>query len=326
MIRSVIRHENLKNIRIEQDMTQTSLAEKSGVNLSTIKSVETGRSETSRDKVEKIANALGVDISELWLEDYRWTKVIAVASNKGGCGKTSVAGSLASSLSEIDDNRILLIDGDMQMHLSYSYGMQQDEKNSLLEALIKEDDLQNYIKKTEYPNIDIIIADFKMSKIEMILFTKTLREILITRMLKNTIDSGTYDFIIFDTNPTLGILNYNILHSCDYAIVPVELTAFGLLGLENIIDYIEEVKPANPKLTLLGVLRTKVDRRESLTIDCEKTIHKTFGDKVFKAYISVDANVKKSQMYQLPLSTFMQTSRANMQYQVLAREVLSLVK
>ncbi|TCO70670.1 AAA family ATPase [Marinisporobacter balticus] len=319
--------QRIRERRIEVDFTQQYLSELSGITLSLIKAVETGRSETSYKNVVKIANALKIDIDEIFIEGFRNTKVIAVANNKGGCGKTSVVSSLSYAIAEMDkDTKVLVIDSDMQMNLTRSYGLDRDLEKNLNTALVNEQNLIDFIIPTEYENIDIIVSDLGLSTIDMLLFTKKLRESVFKRILQPIINKGLYDYIIIDTNPTLGLLNFNILNACDYVLIPVELTSFGIQGLEILTEYFDEVRTINDKLQILGVLRTKVDKRENITKEAEEILVDVFGDIVFESYISVDTNVKKAQWDSLPLSIYSKNSRAAKQYKSLAKEVVKLAK
>jgi len=317
-------YEKIKECRVEKGLTQADLSEKSGINISIIKSLETGRSITNDENIKIITDALNIDFGEIVNEDYRETKVIAVTNNKGGSGKTSVVASLGYCLAEMD-KKVLLIDSDMQMNLSFSYGFGQDPKN-LNNAILEENDLQNYIKQTEYENIDIILADFELASLDMIIFTKKLRETVFKRILQNTIDSGKYDYILIDTNPTLSLLNYNILNGSDYVIVPVEMTAFGILGLEVLTRFIKESQEMNSELKLAGVLRTKVDKREGITEEANKVLESIFEVEIFDSSIPIDTNVKKAQWEQQPLNIFSKNSRANKAYRRFAKELISVIK
>ena len=169
------------------------------------------------------------------------TKVIAVSNNKGGSGKTTVAGNLAYSLMQ-QGKKVLLIDADMQINLTRSYDLSKNSEKSLYDALIKENSLQHYIINTKYPNIDFIISDHMLSAIDMELFTKKLRETVFERILRPVKSENSYDYIIIDTCPFLGLLNYNILVASDYVLVPVELSAFGIEGLEPLTNFFEEAR------------------------------------------------------------------------------------
>ena len=317
--------EKIRKRRLEVEFTQQDLANASGISLSLIKALETGRSESGKENIEKIAQSLGLDVGDIYIDDYRDTKVISIANNKGGSGKTSVVSGLGYALAD-KGYKILFIDGDAQFNLSYSFGMSIDPEKSLNHAIINERGLDEYIQGTEYENIDIIISDFDMALIEMKLFTKVMRESIMKKILMPIVNAGIYDFIIFDTNPTLGILNFNILNASNYVVIPVELSSFGIIGLNTIRDYIEEIKTFNTGLSLAGVLMNKVDKRESITDDAQEVLKDTFGDIVFKSYISIDTNIKKAQWDRQPLDVFKRNARANKQFKSFAEEVVRIVK
>lgn len=253
------------------------------------------------------------------------TKVIAVSNNKGGSGKTTVTGNLAYTLMQ-NDKKVLLIDADMQINLTRSYDLKKNIDRSLYDALINERPLEEYIMNTKYENIDFIISDHMLSSIDMELFTKKMRETLFQRILRSTIESEEYDYILIDTSPFLGLLNYNILVASDYVLVPVELSAFGIEGLEPLTNFFEEARLINKDLQFLGIVETKVDQRESTTDITREILRDLFSDKILKSYIPIDINIKKSQFAAEPLGVFIPYSRAAGAYRELAKEVMQLVE
>ena len=253
------------------------------------------------------------------------TKVIAVSNNKGGSGKTTVAGNLAYSLMQ-QGKKVLLIDADMQINLTRSYDLSKNSEKSLYDALINANSRQHYIINTKYPNIDFIISDHMLSAIDMELFTKKLRETVFERILRPVKSENSYDYIIIDTCPFLGLLNYNILVASDYVLVPVELSAFGIEGLEPLTNFFEEARLINTNLQFLGIIETKVDLRESTNDVTREILRDLFKDKVLNSYIPIDINIKKSQFAGEPLSVFTSGSRAAIAYEDLAKEVISLVE
>ncbi|MBL4937740.1 AAA family ATPase [Clostridium sp. YIM B02515] len=316
--------DKIHNRRIELDITQKEVAEKVGVSISVIKALETGRSDSTVETLEKIAELLGLKLDEVYNPEYRDTKVISVVNNKGGVGKTSVCGSIAYALSEMD-YKILCIDADMQMNLTHSLGLSKNPMHLGL-AIEKEDDLINYIHKTSYPNIDFIVSDLAMSTTEMLLFTKVERESILKHMLKNIINQGIYDFIIFDTNPVLGILNYNVLNVSEYVIIPIELSIFAIDGLDTLVKYINSIKKTNEKLDIAGIVINKYDLREKkITETCEDIVKEIFGDKIFKTRIGVDTKIKQAQLESIPVMCADTTSRISKQYRDLAKEVVKVV-
>lgn len=310
--------------RMDLDITQKEVAESIGISVSVIKALETGRSDSSIGTLEKLSKLLNFNLEEIYNEDFRETKVLGVVNNKGGVGKTSVCGSLAYALSQMN-YKILCIDADMQMNLTHSFGLEKSSKHLGI-AMEREDDLLDYIQKTEYENIDFIVSDLAMSTTEMMLFTKIERESVIKHMLKNVINEGLYDFIIFDTNPVLGILNYNVLNVSDYVIIPIELSIFAIDGLDTLIKYINSIKKTNDKLIIAGIVINKYDLREKkITENCEDIVGEIFGDKIFKTKIGIDTKIKQAQLESIPVMCLDKTSRISKQYKELAREVIKVV-
>ena len=310
--------------RIEMDITQKEVAERIGVSLSVIKALETERSNSSTETLEKLAELLDLNIDEIYNPEYRETKIISIINNKGGVGKTSVCNSLSYALSEMN-YKVLCIDADMQMNLTHSFGLEKSPKNLGI-AIEREDNLLNYIQKTKYENIDFIVSDLSMSTTEMLLFTKIERESVLKHMLKDVINNGLYDFIIFDTNPVLGILNYNVLNVSEYVIIPIELGIFAIDGLDTLIKYINSIKKTNEKLTIAGIVINKYDLREKkITETCEDIVTEIFRDKVFNTRISVDTKIKQAQLESVPVMHLGSNIRIVKQYMDLAKEVIKVV-
>lgn len=252
------------------------------------------------------------------------TTVISVSNNKGGSGKTTLSGNLAFCLAKMD-KKVLMIDADMQMNLTRSYDFTQNRDINLYNAIIKEEDLSHYIKKTSYENLDLIISDYMLSALDMKIINKQNREFIFKTILQTIIDSKNYDYVIIDTCPFLGLLNYNILVASDFVLIPVELSAFGIEGLEPLSNFIDEVKINNEKLQILGIVETKVDNRESTTEETRSLLRELFSSKIMKSSIPVDINIKKSQFAGKPICDFAPSSRAALWYLELAKEVNLIV-
>ena len=262
------------------------------------------------------------------------TVVLAVANHKGGSGKTSVAGGLIYTFAKMG-YKVLGIDGDTQMNLTRSFNFNRNPKANLMSAIndeksIKECILSGCIINTRLENIDFILADHEMASAEMVLFTKIERERVIRKKLQDVVsqtqEEDGYDFIVFDTNPNLGLLNFNILVASDEVIIPVELSIFGIEGLEVLLGFCKEVRQVNPDLNIAGVVLNKVDARKSITHDAIKVIENIFGDIIFETQIRTDTKVEQAQWEKLPLHEFNEKSRANQEIQELAKEVLKVVQ
>ena len=196
------------------------------------------------------------------------TKVICFANNKGGSGKSTTCANVGCGLAGLG-KKVLLIDGDMQLNLSLSYFPEEKvlefargEKN-LYYAVKDQKDLKDYIIPTPYENIDLIPSSTLMSSVEYELFTKWQREFILRKGLRETVDSGKYDYILIDSPPTLGGWVMNVLCASDALIVPVEATPWGLFGLGNMFEFLEVVRPIAPELRMTGLVVTKVDARKN---------------------------------------------------------------
>lgn len=311
--------------RLRLDITQKTMSDESGISLSIIKQIETGRSVSTVENLKTLCEYLDLNIDDVYKADYRETAVISVINNKGGVGKTSVTSSLSYALSEMN-KKVLCIDGDMSMNLTDSMGIERTEKH-FGRAIEKEEDLIGYIKPTQYNNIDFIVSDESMSNIDMILFTKIERESIVKHILRNIVNQGIYDYIIFDTNPVLSMLNYNILNASNYVIIPVTLERFSITGLNTLIKTINSTKKTNEDIKIAGILINKYDRRQKImTEDCEEILNELHKDLLFKTIISVDSKISQAQMKSIPVLATDKNSRISSQYKDFAKEVNKIVK
>lgn len=317
-----IEYENLRRARLNKDLTQKELASLSGVNLSIIKALETGRG-ADRNKIAALCDVLDLNIDEIYYADYRNTRVISIVNNKGGCGKTSICGSLGYVLAE-QGNRILLIDGDAQRNLTSSYGIGKREAH-FGKAIEREQGLlvDDYIVHTCYENIDIVVADASMGTLDMLMFTKMHRENIVKGVLQELISSGIYDFVLIDTNPNLSLLNFNIVNASNYVIIPVQMASFDIEGISTVIDFIRGIQKFNPQLDIMGIVINKYDMRtRSITQAAEQELRKMYGDLVFDAYIRVDVKIQNAQWENRPVFE-LGSSRVAGEYRRLCREVLA---
>ena len=217
------------------------------------------------------------------------TKVICFANNKGGSGKSTTCSNVGYGLTQLG-RRVLLIDGDMQLNLSLSLfdedavlGFAQGSKN-LYEGIRRQDDLTGYIVHTPYEGLDLIPSSTLMSSIEYELFTKWQREYILKKGLKAIRESGEYDYILIDAPPTLGGWVMNILCASDEIVIPVEASPWGLFGLGNMFEFLDDVK-------------------------------------VFDTYIRVDSGIEWSQDNNAPVMAYKKSSRSAKEYMELAQEI-----
>ena len=253
------------------------------------------------------------------------TKVICFANNKGGSGKSTTCANVGCGLAGL--GKKLLIDGDMQLNLSLSYFPEEKvlefargEKN-LYYAVKDQKDLKDYIIPTPYENIDLIPSSTLMSSVEYELFTKWQREFILRKGLRETVDSGKYDYILIDSPPTLGGWVMNVLCASDALIVPVEATPWGLFGLGNMFEFLEVVRPIAPELRMTGLVVTKVDARKNYFKQTLETLKELENVHVFDTYIRVDSTVEWSQDNNMPIMAYKKSSRSAKEYGALTEEI-----
>lgn len=254
------------------------------------------------------------------------TRVICFANNKGGSGKSTTCSNVGYALAQAG-RRVLLIDGDMQMNLSLSLfdedtvlGFAQGDKN-LYEGIRRQDNLAEYIVHTPYEGLDLIPSSTLMSSIEYELFTKWQREYILKKGLKKTRESGEYDYILIDAPPTLGGWVMNILCASDEIIIPVEASPWGLFGLGNMFEFLDDVKEIAPDLKLGGIVITKVDTRKNYFRQTLDTLKELDDVKVFDTYIRVDSGIEWSQDNNAPVIAYKKGSRSAKEYMALAQEI-----
>ena len=229
----------------------------------------------------------------------KMVKIVSIANQKGGVGKTTTSINLATSLSAIN-KKILLIDADPQGNASTGMGVTNESRSpNLYDLIVSEAHNKNDIKKTLVPSLDIISANTNLAASEIELVGVQNREYVLKNILSKI---HGYDYIIIDCPPALGLLTINSLVASDSVIVPLQSEFFALEGISSLVNSIELIKKNfNPKLILEGILITMVDKRNSLSALVEKDVRDHFGERVYKT--TIPRNVKVSSSKQ-PLVVF----------------------
>lgn len=256
------------------------------------------------------------------------TVTICFTNNKGGSGKSTTCSNVGAAMAQAG-KRVLMVDGDMQLNLSLSFfheeqvlEMAASEKN-LYYAIGKQKDLTEYIVPTAYENLDLIPSSTLMSSIEYELFTKWQREFILKKCLQKIKESGVYDYILIDAPPTLGGWVMNILCASDKVLVPVEASPWGMFGLANMFDFLNEVKEIAPELEVLGIVITKADTRKSYFKQTLETLSEMENMYLFESYIRVDSSIEWAQDSSAPVVEFKKSSRSAKEYKALAEEVMN---
>lgn len=254
------------------------------------------------------------------------TKVICFANNKGGSGKTTTCANAGYGLSLLG-NKVLMIDGDMQMNLSLSFLEEEDvltyaqNGTNIYQAVKNQDNLLDYIVHTPYENVDIVPSSTLMSSIEYELFTKWQREFIFKKCLQKVRESGEYDYILVDAPPTLGGWVMNLMCASDYLVIPVEASPWGLFGLANMFDFLQDVKEMAEQLSVLGIAVTKVDTRKNYFKQTLEALKEMEDIPVFDTYIRVDSAIEWAQDNNKPVAAYKGSSRSAQEFMALSREI-----
>jgi len=259
------------------------------------------------------------------METTQKTKIIAIANQKGGVGKTTTAVNLGAALSEAGYS-ILLIDLDPQSSLSISLGFDVlDLKETLYDVLLETKPnmkLDQIIKKTKYPNIDLVPSNIELSRAEMELITEMNRE----QALANAINgiSKKYDYIMIDCPPSLGLLTTNALAAAQQVLIPIESDYLAMRGASLLLDTISKVKrKLNADLALLGVLINMYEQVTLHSREILEEIQEAFGDKVFKSIIRRSVRVKEAPVEGQSLLSYEPNSPISQAYRELAKEIIN---
>ena len=248
-------------------------------------------------------------------------KIISVANQKGGVGKTTTSINLATSLSAIN-KKILLIDADPQGNASTGIGISYENRSPNLYDLIVDEALdERAIKNTIVPGLDIITSNTNLAASEIELAEIKNREFVLSNILSKIKD---YDYILIDCPPALGLLTINALVASNSIIIPLQSEFFALEGISSLDNSIELIRESfNPKLVIEGILLTMVDKRNSLSSLVEKDVRNHFGETVYKTTIPRNVKVSEAPSHGKPAILYDVNSSGSMAYIGLAREIIN---
>jgi chromosome partitioning protein len=255
------------------------------------------------------------------------TKVIAVANQKGGVGKTTTSVNLAACLAELEQ-RVLLIDLDPQANATSGVGIEKVEGASAYSVLLGEALLADKIKPTAYERLSVVPSELDMCGAEVELSRVENHLQRLKMALDPVKESGQFDIIMIDCPPALGVLTLNVFTATDYLVVPLQCEYYALEGISSINRVIGQIRDSglNPGLTLLGVVMTMFDGRTRLSQQVVGEVRQHFGDTVFETVIPRTTRLAEAPSFGKPIIYYDKYSVGASAYQVLANELLARKK
>ena len=252
-------------------------------------------------------------------------KVIAVANQKGGVGKTTTAINLAAGLA-MADMRVLVLDADAQANCSSGLGVIRGTINkSIYNALIESEPLTAVMRDTELEGLKLVPADQNLSGAVVELLDLPEREFYLKRLLEPVLES--FDFILIDTPPSLNILTLNALVAADSVLVPMQCEYFAMEGLSDLVDTLNRVRGTfNPSLEVQGILLTMFDDRTNLSSQVRDELQLHFPDKIFDTVIPRNIKLAEAPSFGKPALLYDIRSKGSESYIRLAREILNYEK
>ena len=250
-------------------------------------------------------------------------KIIAIANQKGGVGKTTTAVNLGAALAE-SGKRILIVDLDPQANATSSFGLQAVEQTSLYEPLVGDASIIERIFPTERDGLFIVPSDLDLAGAEVEIARMPNHLTRLAETLKPLHADQTFDFVFLDCPPSLGILMSNALAAADELLTPIQCEYFALEGLVKIVRLIEQVldSGANERLKLGGIVMTMFDARTNLSQQVVADVRKHFGERVYDTVIPRSVRLSEAPSFGKSILEYASSGPAAQAYRALAREFI----
>jgi chromosome partitioning protein len=248
------------------------------------------------------------------------TRIIAIANQKGGVGKTTTAINLGASLA-MNNREVLIVDFDPQVNASSGLGLPENMEPGISQLLLGENELSEILRSTEVEGLMIVPGSRSLSGLEIELATAEYREFLLREALEDC--TGAFDFVLIDCPPSLGLLTINALVAADEVMVTLQSEYYALEGLSHLMETVRNVKRLwNPELGINGVVLTMFDKRLILSRDVEEEVRDFLGSRLYDTYIPRNVKLSEAPSYGKPVLLYDARSKGAVSYLNLAKEVI----
>lgn len=247
-------------------------------------------------------------------------KVISIANQKGGVGKTTTAVNISTIIAK-KNKKVMLIDADPQGNASSGLGLEKETGNSLYDVLINDVEIIDTLKDTNMKNLKVCPSNMNLAGAEVELVSQMSREQRLKEKLDNIKDK--FDYIIIDCPPSLGLITLNALTASDSVLIPVQCEYFALEGLGQLLNTVNLVKKhLNKNIEIEGAVLTMYDMRTNLSNQVVKEVKRYFDDKVYKTVIPRNIKLSEAPSYGMPITLYDPKSKGARAYEKLAKEIL----
>ena len=249
-------------------------------------------------------------------------KVISIANQKGGVGKTTTAVNLSTILAK-KGKKVLMIDADPQGNGTSGLGAEKDVKFSVYDVIINDIEIENTVQQTMIKNLDLCPSNINLAGAEVELVSMMSREFRLKEKIDNQKDK--YDYIIIDCPPSLGLVTLNAFTASDSVLIPIQCEYYALEGLGQLINTINLVKKRmNKALTIEGALLTMYDARTNLSNQVVKEVKNYFDDKVYKTVIPRNVKLSEAPSYGMPICMYDARSKGSKCYEKFTKELIKI--